>query len=268
MVRCLWGLLMVILPALAATDASRPNDNAFAPYHAAIDAQISAILNRPPAMQPPAGDSSPPNVADPSAGEASDAAIRGFANQYWRGRVDSVRRALDRLGPLRPVLEGILESEGVPKSMVAVVLVESAGDPLALSPKQARGLWQIIPDTARLYGLTVEPRQDDRIHTEKATRAAARFLHDLYAEFRDWPLALAAYNSGRQTVERALQRSRGADFWKMSSKRLLPDETRNYVPAVLAAMQLFGGSSPAAEQSSVPGASRPDWVYAGTAPGN
>ncbi len=259
---------MLIVPALAATDASRPNDDVFAPYHEAIEAQMVAILNRPSAPQPQPSDSGAGHTVASTAVKPTDTAVRAFANQYRRGHEDSLRRALDRLGQLRPVLEGILESEGLPKSLVAVVLVESAGDALALSTKQARGLWQIIPETGRLYGLTIGPRQDDRIQTEKATRAAARFLRDLFAEFHDWPLALAAYNSGRQRVERALQKSGGAGFWTMSSQRLLPDETLNYVPAVLSAMQLFGDGLPAGDQPNVLSVSRSAWVYAGTSTSN
>lgn len=257
-------VVLLILPALAATDPSQGSNGVFEAYHEAISVQMTAMLSRTPVpeSQPGRGDAAPTAGSLPA--KPSDTAVREFANRYWRGHEDSLRKALARLGPIRPSVERILESEGLPKNLIAVVLVESAADPLALSAKQARGLWQIIPETGRLYGLTVSPQQDDRIHTERATRAAARLLRDLYTEFRDWPLALAAYNSGRQTVELALQKARHPDFWTISSAGLLPDETRNYVPAVLSAMQLFGNVLSDSGQSVTHGASHPEWVYAST----
>jgi membrane-bound lytic murein transglycosylase D len=138
--------------------------------------------------------------------------------------------------PLRPLLEPILREQGVPEDLTAVVLVESGGHPEALSAKGARGLWQLMPETARRYGLIVTPAQDERLDVPKATRAAARYLRDLYAQFGAWDLALAAYNAGEQTVQRALQRS-GNNFVRLSAS--LPQETRNYVPAVLAAQPLL-----------------------------
>lgn len=254
---------MLLVPALRAADPSLNGNDLFASYHEAIDARMVDVLNRATATEPRA-EGQPESTVKES--KAASTTVPEYALRYWGGREDNLKRALDRLDRIRPVLEDILESEGLPKSLIAVVLVESAADPLALSPKQARGLWQIIPATARQYGLTVAAQQDDRIHVEKATRAAARFLRDLYNEFHDWPLALAAYNAGKQAVERAMQKSRGDNFWTLSSQRLLPEETRKYVPAVLSAMQLFGGGVPPGlpppAQATSRAASRSDWVYA------
>jgi soluble lytic murein transglycosylase-like protein len=258
--------LVLVLPALQAADSSHARNDVFASYREAIDARMVEILNRATAPESPPGENGVKRTEQPA--EPATATLREYANRYWRGREDNLRRALERLDQIRPVLEGILESEGLPKSLVAVVLVESAGDPLALSPKDARGLWQFIPATARQYGLTVSSKRDDRIHTEQATRAAARFLRDLYEKFQDWPLALAAYNAGKQAVERAVQKSRGDDFWSLSSQRLLPEETRNYVPAVLSAMRLFGDGLPLATRSEPHRAGRSDWVYANTGVSN
>lgn len=264
MVKVAASVFLMILPALAATDPAHESNDVFDAYHEAINAQLTAILSRIPVAEPAPERTGAAQTVDSVTAEPSDTAVREFANRYWRGREDGLRRALARLGQFRPSVEPILQSEGLPRNLIAVVLVESAADPLALSPKQARGLWQIIPETGRLYGLTVSPQRDDRIHTERATRAAARLLRDLYTEFRDWPLALAAYNSGRQTVELALQKARHPDFWTISSAGLIPDETRNYVPAVLSAMQLFGNVLSDSGQSVSHGASHPEWVYAST----
>ena len=112
----------------------------------------------------------------------------------------------------------------------------------ALSPKGALGLWQLMPDTARRYGLVVTASRDERLDVEKSTRAAARYLRDLYQQFGSWPLALAAYNAGEQGGPKAVERAGTRDFVQLSSLRLLPQETRNYVPAVLSAMQMLGVS--------------------------
>jgi hypothetical protein len=148
-----------------------------------------------------------------------------------------------RLNLLRPAVDPILMSHGVPVNLAAVILVESGGRTTALSPKGARGLWQLMPDTARRYGLRVDEIRDDRLDLFKATDAAARYLHDLYAQFGDWRLALAAYNTGEANVGVAILKAHTQDFDQLTSLRMLPLETRNYVPRVLATAQLIGQSS-------------------------
>jgi soluble lytic murein transglycosylase-like protein len=155
--------------------------------------------------------------------------------QSYSGSSANLKNAQARLALLRPVIEPILREAGIPSELAAVVLVESGGDPMALSPKGARGLWQLMPETARRYGLIVDNTQDDRLDIEKSTHVAARYLSDLYSEFGSWQLALAAYNTGEQNLQHAIDRSRSTDFNVLSSLRLIPPETRNYVPAVLAA---------------------------------
>ena len=130
----------------------------------------------------------------------------------------------------------IFREIGVPVEFLAVAQVESNFNPNALSSKGALGLWQLMPATARRYGLWVDGLRDDRTDADKATRAAAHYLRDLHDQFRDWLLALAAYNAGERVIQRAMKRATTADFWSLSSEKVLPEETRNYVPAVLAVM--------------------------------
>jgi membrane-bound lytic murein transglycosylase D len=152
----------------------------------------------------------------------------------------SFSAAMNRLDQLRPVVEPILQSEGIPVALSSVVVVESGGRPNALSPKGALGLWQLMPDTGRRYGLVVDSLRDDRLDVEKSTRAAARYLSDLYEQFGSWPLALAAYNAGEQVLQKAVNRGGSSNFFQLSDLRLLPQETRNYVPEVLSVMRLHG----------------------------
>jgi len=160
------------------------------------------------------------------------------AKRGWPGLTSTraaARIALARYNSYRDSLTRILIEERLPVEVLSVALVESGFNPLALSPKGARGIWQLMPDTARRYGLTVAPGADQRTHHEHATRAAARYLQDLYRMFGDWELALAAYNAGEGRVQQAIERAGVRDFNELSRRKLLPLETRNYVPAVLAA---------------------------------
>ena len=160
------------------------------------------------------------------------AIVYGPQLRPWRG---APSLAAARVDLLRPAIEPILQSHGVPADLIAVILVESGGHAEALSPKGARGLWQLMPDTARRYGLHVDEIQDDRLDLFRSTEAAAQYLHDLYAQFGDWKLALAAYNTGEANVSSAILRAHTQDFDQLASRWMLPLETRNYVPRVLAA---------------------------------
>lgn len=169
--------------------------------------------------------------------------IASFAKQdesRSRSRVEAgLSPAAIYLNLLRPVVEPILRSHDVPADFAAVVLVESGGQAAALSPKGARGFWQLMPDTARRYGLRVNKSRDDRLDLSKATDAAAQYLHDLYVQFGDWKLALAAYNTGEANVGSAILRAHSRNFDQLTKLQMLPLETRNYVPRVLAAAKFI-----------------------------
>jgi membrane-bound lytic murein transglycosylase D len=141
---------------------------------------------------------------------------------------------LRRAGRYRPLIQRILDEEGVPQELIFLAQAESGFLPRAKSYKAAVGMWQFVQFRGRQYGLNQTPMSDDRMDPEKATRAAARHLHDLYATFGDWYLAMAAYNCGPFCVEHAVGRTGYADFWELSRLNVLPKQTANYVPLILA----------------------------------
>jgi membrane-bound lytic murein transglycosylase D len=141
---------------------------------------------------------------------------------------------LKRAGRYRALISRVLDEEGVPQELIHLAQAESGFIPRALSSKAAAGMWQFMAFRGAQYGLLQTATTDDRLDPEKATRAAARHLRDLYTEFGDWYLALAAYNCGPGCVDRAVQRTGFADFWELRNRNVLPKETQNYVPAIVA----------------------------------
>jgi membrane-bound lytic murein transglycosylase D len=150
-----------------------------------------------------------------------------------RGRA-TLEHAWARSGRYRDMISRILKQESVPQDLIYLAQAESGFQPLALSRAGARGMWQFMAQSGALYGLERSWWVDERQDPEKATLAAARHLKDLYKQFGDWYLAMAAYNSGASTVQHAVERTGYADFWELYRRGVLPQETRNYVPIILA----------------------------------
>jgi membrane-bound lytic murein transglycosylase D len=164
-------------------------------------------------------------MTDPVAGYISYFSTRG------RGTLE---HALARSGRYQEMIQRVLKEEGVPQDLIYLAQAESGFHPLALSRAGARGMWQFMASRAKGYGLERDWWVDERQDPEKSTRAAARHLKDLYSEFGDWYLAMAAYNSGPGTVQNAVKRTGYADYWQLYKRNVLPKETRNYVPIILA----------------------------------
>jgi len=160
--------------------------------------------------------------------------VAGYINYFsTRGR-GTVEHALARSGRYEDMIRRTLREEGVPQELIYLAQAESGFHPLAVSRAGARGMWQFMGSRAKGYGLERSWWVDDRQDPEKATRAAAHHLKDLYNEFGDWYLAMAAYNSGPGTVQNAVKRTGYADFWELYRRNVLPKETRNYVPIIVA----------------------------------
>jgi membrane-bound lytic murein transglycosylase D len=157
----------------------------------------------------------------------------------YQGRLrDWFEEALSRGQPYLPAIRRVFAEEGIPQDLAYVALVESAFKANAYSRAKAKGVFQFVSATGRRYGLEVDWWVDERSNPEKATRAAAQYLKDLYGLFGDWNLALAAYNAGEGKVLRGMARYHTSDYWQLRKTRALRPETKNYVPLIHAAIVL------------------------------
>lgn len=139
-----------------------------------------------------------------------------------------------RAGRYKAMIQRVLAEEGVPQELIYLAQAESGFLPRAISTAHAMGMWQFIAGTGQLYNLTRTTSVDDRFDPEKATRAAARMLKDMYQRYGDWYLAMAAYNCGPGNVDKAVERTGYADYWELLKLKALPKETSHYVPIILA----------------------------------
>jgi membrane-bound lytic murein transglycosylase D len=166
--------------------------------------------------------------------ELNDAVV-SYVNYFSSERGRRIMAyGLRRAARYRPMINRILSAEGVPLELIHLAQAESGFMPRAVSRASATGMWQFMASRGAEYGLMRSAYHDDRLDPEKATRAAARHLKDLYNEFGDWYLAMAAYNCGPLNVARAIERTGYADFWELRKRNVLPRDTNNYVPAILA----------------------------------
>jgi membrane-bound lytic murein transglycosylase D len=190
-----------------------------------IEAAKEAVRQPPPVVPPPK-----PGLA-PAPPPYYD---------LWLGRLQA-RPAPARAAALFPVVSRAFAAEGVPPQLAWIAEVESTFNPAARSPVGAKGLFQLMPATAKELGLsTFMP--DERTDPEKSARAAARYLRAMHDQFGDWPLALAAYNAGPGRVRRLLAARQATTFAGISAS--LSAETRMYVPKVLAAVRVRSGLAP------------------------
>ncbi|HKA18542.1 MAG TPA: lytic transglycosylase domain-containing protein [Blastocatellia bacterium] len=165
-------------------------------------------------------------------------AIEHWVNYYATNGRRTMEIGIERSNEYLEMARAEFRNAGVPEDLVWLACVESVWNPRAQSPAAAGGIWQFIPATATEYGLTVERGNDERSDPLKQTRVAAAYLHDLYTIFGDWALAMAAYNSGEPRVMGAIVKNGNANFWELYNKQLLPQETCDYVPKILATIKL------------------------------
>lgn len=163
--------------------------------------------------------------------------------EYWvhyfktKGR-QTFLKWLIRAASISEVVGPILEKEKMPKELFFLAMIESGFNFTARSRARAMGPWQFMHGTGKSYGLKVNFWVDERNDPVKSTVAAATFLRDLYEQFGDWYLAIAAYNAGPAKVRRAIRKTKTRDFWKIAETRYLRAETKHYVPKLLAALTI------------------------------
>jgi len=163
--------------------------------------------------------------------------VLAFIKAYTTKLRPVIQASLERSGRYIELYRNIFKKEGLPEDLAYLPLIESGFKIHAYSRARAKGIWQFMKGTARLEGLRVDWWVDERCDPEKSAIAAAKHLKKLYEHYNDWYLTIAAYNAGQGRIDRAIKRAKTRDFWKIAKKRwLLRRETKNYVPAFIAAL--------------------------------
>ena len=242
--------LVLALPALVAascatapTDAvRRPPSAVRSPIIAELEAARLEIQSR--ALTPVAAVAihadveamaSMPLETHPSIGKA----VTLFSTRLKPG----IQESLTRSAQYRTMFNRVLAEYRLPKALAYLPVIESAYLPMLTSRAGAHGIWQFMGETAGDYGLRVDWWVDERADPERSTRAAAAFIADLYRQFNDWPLTLAAYNCGAGRVKRALNATGETTFWGLLERGALPAETRGYVPTFFATLSIVADPS-------------------------
>lgn len=163
--------------------------------------------------------------------------VAGFISYFSNSQAGHAHllRSLERAGKYKDMISSVLREEGVPQDLIYLAVAESGFQPQALNAKSgAGGMWQFMPTGA--YGLARNGWVDERFDPEKSSRAYARYIKSLYNQFGDWYLAMAAYDWGPGYVQRSVMRTGYADYWELYRRNALPQETKNYVPGIIAAI--------------------------------
>jgi len=167
--------------------------------------------------------------------EHQQPSVRAYLD-FFDGRGKPIlARWISRMGRFEPMIRSMLAEAGLPEDLIFVAMIESGFSPRATSPAAAVGVWQFIPTTGSEMGLRIDRFVDERRDPIKATQAAIKYLTWLYQRYESWPLALAAYNGGPGLVSNTIKRFNSNDYWHIQRQGGMYDETRRYVPKVLAA---------------------------------
>jgi len=225
---------LIVLPLLESRDATQPYAAWLRARMDYLDVADEIRLSIPP----PNTATNPPPVPNPPPQKERELWLTKVAGDAWPPR------AKEYLPELKPVFT----AQKIPPELVWLAEVESAFDRRALSPAGAAGLFQLMPDTAKRFGLSLWPR-DQRYQPEPSAAAAAQYLKYLHDRFKDWRLALAAYNAGEGTVQKLLARYKTDNYDAIAQH--LPAETQMYVPRVEATLRRREGAT--LEQLSTPG---------------
>lgn len=156
--------------------------------------------------------------------------VRQFIRHYAYGQRETMKQYLARAQDYLPVVKAVAREHALPEDLAYLVMLESGADPEARSPANALGMWQFMPATARSYGLRVDSWVDERLDPWKSTRSAMLYLKDLYGMFDCWRLALSAYNSGENKLNKVLCQEDANEYEKICCSRKLRRETREFLP--------------------------------------
>ena len=168
-------------------------------------------------------------VYDPASNQQQ---VKFFVDRFTTSRRDVVGLWFQRSPQYLSMILPVFRSRGLPDELAYTAMIESGFNPRAVSRVGAKGLWQFMAPTARLYGLRVDRWVDERLDPEKSTVAAASYLRDLHTRYGSWELAQAAYNAGAVKVDRAIRQTGSTDFWTLAKTKLLKRETKDFVPAI------------------------------------
>ena len=177
----------------------------------------------------------PPGLTAPVYPVVINAPVEALIDQFVARDRERFGVWISRSGRYLPMIQRIFREKGLPEELAYTAMIESGFSPRAVSRVGAKGMWQFMEATGRRYGLVINRWLDERLDPVKSTIAAAEYLGDLYGLFGHWFLAQAGYNAGESRVGRAIQRARTSDFWALTQTRHLPDETKMFVPQILAA---------------------------------
>jgi membrane-bound lytic murein transglycosylase D len=164
--------------------------------------------------------------------------VAGFINYFSNSKAGhaTLMHSLQRAGKYQDMISKVLREQGVPQDLIYLAVMESGFQAQALNAKSgAGGMWQFMP-FANSYGLTRNGWVDERFDPEKSSRAYAKYIKSLYNQFGDWYLAMAAYDWGPGYIQRSVMRTGYADYWELYKRNVLPQETKNYVPGIIAAI--------------------------------
>lgn len=247
--RILWGLVFAcVLAGSGCATGGKKINRALAAYPRADAPESEAIPEVITKSDEGADSSGTDSEAEDSETLAMDwaedlsddaeADIAEWIDYFSKKEPERFERFLKRGSMYREVVQAILKEYGLPPELYYLAMIESGYANHAASFASAVGSWQFIKGTGKRYGLHIDHYVDERRDPIRATEAAAKYLRDLYEMFGDWPLAMAAYNCGEARVQRAIGKGRSKDFWRLSELRLLPPETRAYVPKFIAAARI------------------------------
>ena len=169
--------------------------------------------------------------------------IRGALQYFTTDLRPSIQESLLRSAKYEKLINKALDDNNLPRGLAYLPVIESAYVPTLTSRAGAHGIWQFMPETARDYGMRVDWWVDERADPERSTLAAAAYLKDLYHQFNDWPLALAAYNAGPGRIRRAMETTGASTFWELLDNAAVPKETRGYVPTFFATLTIASDPS-------------------------